>query len=169
MVSAALEKDLTVEKEDAIGHLEKLEPDSLGGIFSSQVIEHLKPRDVLKLIELSHQKLKPGAYFIAETLNPQCLTVLNNNFAIDLSHEKPIHPQTLRFFVIMIGFKDVEVVYKDAFPKDQKLKIISVDKKLSKDEEENIGKINDNTDRLNELLFGYQNYAVIGKKTSSND
>ncbi|KKK60324.1 hypothetical protein LCGC14_3025510, partial [marine sediment metagenome] len=111
MVDSCIKKGLSVKKGDAIDHLEQVEPNSLGGIFSSQVVEHIKSHEVLRIIELSHQMLKPGSHLVIETLNPQCITVLNNNFTIDLSHERIIHPQTLYFFTKMIGFTEVEVKY----------------------------------------------------------
>ena len=164
MIDRCLNKGLSVKKEGVIDHLEDLKQDSLGGIFSSQVVEHLKPDEVLKLIELSHQKLKPGAHIVIETLNPQCITVLNNNFTIDLSHKQIIHPQTLYFLIKIIGFEDVEVRYCDEYSKEDKLKTIAIDKNISKNEQANFDTLNKNIERLNNLLFGYQSYAVVGKK-----
>ena len=94
MVLYCKKSDLNVQKADVFTYLQSLEDKSLDGIFLGQVIEHLQPAELIALIKLSYDKLQYGSHFIAETINPSCLTA-HQWFYMDLSHVKLIHPQTI--------------------------------------------------------------------------
>jgi O-antigen chain-terminating methyltransferase len=156
MVEICLEKGLKCIKCDLLQHLSSLKDESLEGIFSAQVIEHLPPKYLIELIRKSYFKLKKNCYLVLETINPTSLFSLVNTFFLDLSHQKPIHPQTLKFLFEISGFEEVEIKY--FAPLDgEKLQEVS-----GKDEDSTI--INQNFDKLNKLLFAPADYAVIGKK-----
>ncbi|WP_370572421.1 class I SAM-dependent methyltransferase, partial [Methanomethylovorans sp.] len=70
MVDYCRSKGLEVELEDAFDYMEKLEDASLDGIFIDQVVEHLEPAYLVRLLKLCFQKMKYGFYLIAETVNP---------------------------------------------------------------------------------------------------
>ena len=91
-------RQLDVEQSDAITYLEKLEDDNLDGIFIDQVVEHLEPKYLIRMLSLCFQKLKSGHYMVVETVNPLSF-VSFVNFYIDLSHTKPVHPETLKFLI----------------------------------------------------------------------
>ncbi|HEY9204689.1 MAG TPA: class I SAM-dependent methyltransferase [Candidatus Methanoperedens sp.] len=153
---------LDVQKIDALSYLEKLENKSLDGIFSAQLIEHLTPADLISLIKLSYDKLQYGSYFIAETINPLCVVAFRA-FIMDLSHSKFMHPETLKFLLESVGFRNIEFKFFSQVPEEARLK--KVDLSNVKDEEKaNFDLINRNIDNLNQLLYGYQDYAIIGKK-----
>lgn len=164
MISFCRDRGLNVQRADALSYLSSLDDNSLGGIFTSQVIEHLDGSTLLELIRLCHQKLKPGAYLIAETLNPLCLTIFSGPFYLDMSHTKPIHPQTASFILEMSGYKEVEIKYTNPYPVEKKLGTLEIYWWVKRFEEKLLDVLNDNINRLNELLYGYQDYAVIGKK-----
>ncbi|MBI5199197.1 MAG: class I SAM-dependent methyltransferase [Nitrospirae bacterium] len=164
MVSLCKEKGLKVIKGDGVDHLRSLEDDSLGGVFAAQVVEHLETEDLIEIIRLTHSKLKTGATFIAETINPLCLTTFSGPFYLDLTHIKPIHPQALVFLIEMAGFRNVEIKYTSPYPEEMKLQQVDFFHKLKKFEDAFLNIVNNNINRLNELLYGYQEYAVIGKK-----
>jgi SAM-dependent methyltransferase len=94
MVARCKEKGLEVEQADAITYLESLPDDSLGAIFSAQVIEHLGYDDLLRLLQLSRQKLKRGGVFIAETVNPHSIQAFKM-FWLDPTHRAPIFPEVV--------------------------------------------------------------------------
>ena len=52
-----------MEQADALGYLESLEDGSLGGVFAAQVVEHLPPAALRRLLELVRSKLRPGGLF----------------------------------------------------------------------------------------------------------
>ncbi|MCK4734858.1 MAG: hypothetical protein KAT65_20560, partial [Methanophagales archaeon] len=133
--------------------------------FLDQVVEHLEPKYLIKLLELCHKKLKFGYYIVIETVNPLSLTSFAN-FYLDLSHKKPIHPETLKFLSKSAGFREIEVKFFSPIPDEYKLKKVEVGENIGVEEKERemIGVYNYNIEKLNGILYGHQDYAVIGKK-----
>ena len=69
------------------------QPDaSFDGIFASQVIEHLKPADVPRLVKLCAAKLKRDGVLALETPNPECLAIFATHFYLDPTHQRPVPP-----------------------------------------------------------------------------
>jgi hypothetical protein len=58
MVAYARGDGLPVEQADAVSYLEGLADDSLGGIFMGQVVEHLPPPTLVRVLELAGAKLR---------------------------------------------------------------------------------------------------------------
>lgn len=164
MILQCREKGLKVIKAEALSHLEDLPNSSLGGIFLGQVIEHLEPDQLMRLAKLSFDKLKSGSYFIAETVNPQCLSVFAGSFYLDPSHIRPVHPGTMKFILNSLGFRDIKVELMSPYPEEGKLHQLTVPSSLSDQEREQFEKININIRKLNDLLYGYQDYAVVARK-----
>jgi O-antigen chain-terminating methyltransferase len=148
MVAYARGEGLDVEQADAVAYLESLEDGSLGAIFAAQVVEHLPPATLLRVLELSAQKLRPGGLFVAETINPLSPLALRNYFA-DLTHSQPLVPETLVLLARQAGFREVETRFLNepaerlALPDDP---VIAA----------NVGKLND-------ILFAPLDYAVIAR------
>ena len=157
MVLRSRDKGLDVVMADAFAYLGTLPDDSLGGVFAGQVIEHLHPSRVVELVKLCHRKLEPGAPLILETPNPKCLMVFADTFYKDPSHTQPMHPETLQFLFEATGFHEVEVRF--LAPVDPAAKV-----PLLQASAVNIESFNQGIERLNGLLFGFQDYAVIGRK-----
>jgi SAM-dependent methyltransferase len=156
MVEACLDKGLRCEKRDL---LEKLaaEPDgSLACVFSSQVIEHLPPAQLLMLIELGRSKLAPEGVFILETVNPLSVFALVQIFHLDPSHEKPVHPQALKFLLEAAGLDDVEIKYSAELSQERLRNLPTAD--------ETSAVLNQDIDRLNDLLFAPAQYAAIARR-----
>ena len=152
------EKGLDVENADALSYLQTLEDNVLGGIFMSQVAEHLDNNYLFDLIEESYKKLENGAYFIAETPNPRVLSTFTNSFYLDPTHVKPVHPETFKFIMEYVGFKHVDILYTKNSKIPYKLPL------LNGNNIENLQDFNDGINLLNELLFGSQDYAIIARK-----
>jgi O-antigen chain-terminating methyltransferase len=100
--------------------------------------------------------MKRNSYIVLETLNPQSLIIFSASYYKDLSHIQPIHPATLLFLCKSIGFQGCEVKYSAPIAEKDLLQTLP-------DTEENKLQ-NENISKLNNLLFGSQNYAIIGKK-----
>ena len=152
------EKGLDVENADALSYIKSLENNVLGGIFMSQVAEHLDNNYLFDLIEESYRKLENGAYFIAETPNPRVLSIFTNSFYLDPTHVKPVHPETFKFILEYVGFKEVSILYTKNSKIPHELPM------LNGSSIENLQEFNDGINLLNELLFGSQDYAVIARK-----
>ena len=65
MAAYAQGEGLDVVQADALAHLAALPDGSLGGIFASQLVEHLPPAVLYRLLELAVAKLRPGGLLVA--------------------------------------------------------------------------------------------------------
>lgn len=144
MISRCREKDLEVEKAEAIAYLQSLPDESLCAVSAFQFVEHLAPQELWHLSQAALVKLKPGGVIILETVNPHSLAALQN-FYLDLTHQRPIPSPTLRFLLEAAGFREVEIRFSSPIPQETRLAGSDPD-----------------TLKLNELLFGFQDYAVVG-------
>ncbi|MCK5222363.1 MAG: methyltransferase domain-containing protein [Candidatus Aminicenantes bacterium] len=156
MLEEAEEKGLKCMKKDALGYLREMKDGSLGGIFASQVIEHFEPEYLKEVIRESFRVLLPGSPLILETINPLSLFALANIYFLDITHQKPLHPEFMRYMLESTGFSKVEILYSDPL-EDHFLEEISPD--------ENIARVfNSNVDKLNRVLFTSPDYAAFGIK-----
>jgi len=164
MVAYAVEQGRPVEQAEALEYLTRLPDSSLDGVFMAQVVEHLTPPNLAYLLELCYLKMKPGARLIAETINPGCLTALANWYLIDLSHVTPVHPEAMRFLLEGAGFWQIQFLFLAPVPPQDRLMSLPVDPDASPQEQERIQRLNHNIERLNAVLFGYQDYAAIAER-----
>jgi O-antigen chain-terminating methyltransferase len=148
MVAYARGDGLAVEHEEAVEHLQGLEDGSLGGIFAAQLVEHVPAPTLVRLLELAAAKLRPGGLLVAETINPLSPLALRNYYA-DLTHAQPLVPETLELLARQAGFGNVELRYLNA-PEERLVEppdpVIAA-----------------NVSRLNELLFGPLDYAIVAR------
>lgn len=153
------EQGLDVEHGDGIAVLSAAEADSLGGVFAAQVVEHLPPGPLVAFLNAAQNALRPGGVIVLETINPASLSALRNYFA-DLTHAQPLVPQTLAFLVETSGFQEVEVELRSPLPEEQRLRHLphaeGAPAELAEASTHNV-------DRLNDLLFAPQDYAVIAR------
>jgi len=87
---------LAVVQADLFAHLESLPDESLDGVFVAQVVEHLTPDGIARLVGLCARKLQPGGVMVAETVNPGCPVALGN-FYRDPTHVRPVPAELLQF------------------------------------------------------------------------
>ncbi len=156
MIDACLDKGLDCRQGDILEELAG-EPDgSLGGVFSSQVVEHLHPAYLRRLVETAFAKLAQGGRIVLETVNPTSVFALVQIYFLDMSHEKPVHPLALKFLLESSGFTEVEVRYSAPLG-DERLKELP-------GADERTASLNADIDKLNALLYAPPNYAVVGRK-----
>jgi O-antigen chain-terminating methyltransferase len=160
MVLLCRDKGLEVAMQDGLSYLAELADESVDGVFVSQLIEHLEPKQIIELVRLSYRKLTPGGVLILETPNPQCLMIFADSFYRDLTHLRPIHPETMKFLLEATGFREVELRYSAPVDTAMRLPLLATDGAESEG-------FNRGVERLNALLFGFQDYAVIGRKVPS--
>jgi 2-polyprenyl-3-methyl-5-hydroxy-6-metoxy-1,4-benzoquinol methylase len=108
-VALCRSKGLEVEQGDIFTYLESLPDGSLGGAYCAQVVEHLPPSGVSRLVKLLSQKLRLGALVAIETPNPECLAIFATHFYLDPTHTRPIPAPLLRFYLEEAGFGSVEI------------------------------------------------------------
>ncbi|WP_337288760.1 class I SAM-dependent methyltransferase [Candidatus Methylomirabilis sp.] len=157
MVYVCQERGLDVEQTSAIDYLRALSDDSLAGIIACQFIEHLSTEDMIELVKLCHRKLVSGGRAVFETMNPLSILTSATNFYLDISHQKPIHPLAFQSLVETIGFMNSEIRFLSPYPEETRFLLLNTD-------DGELLKLNQNFTRLNDILFGYQDYAVICSK-----
>jgi O-antigen chain-terminating methyltransferase len=148
---------LDVETGRAVEYLETLEDASLGGLVMIQVIEHLTPQHVIDVVRLAAEKVRPGGRVVMETVNPTSLYTYAHAFWVDPDHTRPVHPNYLRFLYAEAGFASVERVDRSHVAEDESLELLPGDDELSK-------RLNANFERINALLYGPQDYAIVATR-----
>jgi len=108
-VALCRSKGLHAEKADLFAYLDALADHSLGGIYCSQVVEHIDPHRLPDLIVLMAKKLRAGALVAIETPNPECLAIFATHFFIDPTHTRPVPSRLLGFYMEEAGFGRLEV------------------------------------------------------------
>ncbi len=139
------EEGLSVEEGDGIAVLSGKADGSLGGIVALQVVEHWRAEAIFAFLREARRKLAPGGLLIAETVNTDSLSSLKA-FFLDPSHVQPVPADALRFLAQAAGFTDTRIEYRAPLPEEERL-------------EEN----SENDTKLNRLLFGPQDYALIAR------
>lgn len=157
-------KGVDVEHVDALTHLKSLPDKSLDGLFAAHVIEHLQLPDLMQLIELCYAKMQFGSHIILVTPNILNIAVSSNTFYMDPTHVNHIHPDVIKFILESYGFRDIQKRYYQPVPDELKLKKFDCEIISNIDDKKTYETMNNNIDVLNNLLFGYRDFAVIAKK-----
>jgi len=172
MVAAAQELGLDVTKGDALAYVTALPDESIGGAIATQVIEHMEPGYLLRLLEALSRALRRGAPIVLETINPQCWFAFFSSYIRDLTHVRPVHPETLQYLLRASGFERVEIRYRTPLPDTDKLKVIELSDDFQRSEDPSCAAVirladacNANATRLNTLMFSYMDYAVVGYRS----
>jgi SAM-dependent methyltransferase len=163
MVALCRERGLEAEEGDAFATLAALPEGSLGGVVSFHVIEHLPPGSLDRLVRLAYRALSPGGVLILETPNPLSMVVAARNFWLDPTHLRPVHPESLKLMYELAGFEPVERLDLRPYPDSERLPEIDL-AKLPEEQRALADRVNRLRDRLDELLFGYQDFGMIGTK-----
>jgi O-antigen chain-terminating methyltransferase len=164
MVETARERGLDVRQGDALGYLETLDDDSVGGVFGAQVAEHLEPSYLDRLVDVSRQKLRPGGLLVLETINPACWSAFFDSYLRDLTHVRALHPDTLQFVLRANGFHSVDVEFRSPVPQHARLETVPVPETTPGAIGDLLRAFNDNVEKLNARMFTHQDYAVTGRK-----
>jgi len=141
MLALCKEYGLDVFEGDALAFLRGQPAGSLGAVTGFHIIEHLPLKTLIQLIDEVLRVLKPGGMVIFESPNPENLVTGACNFYTDPTHRNPLPPGTTRHLLEVRGFGRVDTL------------------RLHPSES---GRVGDGT--LQQLLYGPQDYAVIGHK-----
>ena len=168
-VEGCRERELEAIRSDALGYLRTLPDESIGGLFSAQVVEHLEADYLTRLLGEAHRALRPGSRVVLETINPASWSAFFSAYLRDVTHRHPLHPDTLGYLLRAGGFVDVSIVYRAPVPDAAKLQRAVVDPALAATP---TGKaacvladtLNQHADRLNGLMFAEQDYAAIARR-----
>jgi SAM-dependent methyltransferase len=169
MVEVCTSRGLDATAGDARSFLKGLPDESLGGLIAVQVIEHLEPAYLSQMLGLAFDKVRPGGRIVLETINPACWVAFFESFIRDLTHVKPIHPETLQYLLQANGFANVELVYRAPIAPDGRLKRVTPRPEHFGDTApdaltELVSSFNSNVDRLNDRMFSFQDFAAIATR-----
>ena len=166
MVDLCRERGLDVEQADAVSYLARQPEASVGGLVAIQVVEHFEPAYLLRFLESAHRALKPGAAIVLETINPACWMAFFETYIRDLTHQRPLHPDTLRYLVQASGFTGVDIQFRAPVTAGDRLDRVAADPAI--DAEPALARVaaavNAHADKLNARLFSSMDYAVIARR-----
>jgi O-antigen chain-terminating methyltransferase len=149
MLAQCRERGLEVVRGDAVAHLRTLPEKSLGAVTGFHIIEHLELEVLMDLLAETIRVLVPGGVAIFESPNCKNLVVGATNFNVDPTHRNPVFPETAQFMLSIHGFEKVELKY---------LAPVEAERFDGDDRQATV---------LNGLLYGPQDFAVIGNKPPS--
>jgi SAM-dependent methyltransferase len=162
MAETCRARGLEVAEGDLLSYLRELPDGSLGGLIAIQVVEHLDPDYLMRALDVAYHKLRPGAHIVLETINPACWFAFFASYVRDLTHVRPLHPDTLTYLLTASGFSRVRAEYRSPYPDADKLQKVAP---AGDPERADLADtVNANTERLNALLFTYMDYAAIGER-----
>lgn len=152
MINLCRSKGLNAHLANALTYLQSMPDNTYKAMFCSQVVEHLSTSELELLVSLAHDKLGEDGVVIFETINPRSLYALGNHFYADLTHVRPVHPETLRFLCESVGFATARMIEK------------SPHEMLRSEEDLGDDLVTKTLGRLVRDFYGYQDFAVVATK-----
>ena len=168
MVELCRSHGLEVEQDDALAYLTAQPDGGIGGLVAVQVVEHFSPGYLTRFLEAAHHKMRPGAPLILETVNPACWMAFFETYIRDLSHQRPLHPDTLRYLVQASGFSSVDVQFRRPVGDTDRLERVARPATPAREGAEDVARLaealNAHADKLNARLFSSMDYVVIARR-----
>jgi O-antigen chain-terminating methyltransferase len=107
MVETARARGLDVVESDALSYLRaRCRLDHSVGCSPLRSWS-TSPRYLLALLDAAADKIRPGGLLVLETINPACWLAFFESYIRDITHVRPLHPETLQFLARASGFHDV--------------------------------------------------------------
>jgi O-antigen chain-terminating methyltransferase len=162
-VRRCTEIGLDAREENLFDHLAGLPDDSLGGVFCSQVVEHLPPELLPALMEQIARVLRPGGIAVVETPNPASFATHVHSFWRDPTHIRPVPDVALGYAARTAGLVVTSTIYTSLPLEGERLK--PVPPGPGRPETQRLAKsVNATVHQLNGLLYGPQDYALVLSK-----
>ncbi len=152
MIARCHAKGLPAVVDEGLHFLSRLPDNSLKGVFSAQLVEHLIVPELEALVRQAHRTLAREGVLVIESINPRSSYALGNHYFADASHVRPVHPESLRFICEQVGFSRVEFEERSPHPS------------LSLREALPVGPVGEAVEALLDSVFGYQDYLVVATK-----
>jgi O-antigen chain-terminating methyltransferase len=144
-VGACRRDGLEVEEGDALVALARRPAGKLGAVVAFQVVEHWPPETIFRFLQEARRVLAAGGVLVAETVNTDSLSSLRT-FYLDPTHVRPVPSEALQFLAEAAGFVDARIALRSPLPASGRLEEHS-----------------ENDRRLNALLYGPQDYALVAR------
>jgi hypothetical protein len=142
---------LEVRDDEVAVHLKALPDGVLGGVVLSGCVDRLPFGALVQLADLTLAKTGPGAPVAIISRDPRAWEREQSPLEVDLSPGRPLHAETWRHLLSERGFTELDVL---AGPRPHGLALLP--------EADHV--MNENLERLNDLLFGPSSYAVVARK-----
>ena len=159
-VAACRQAGLDVVSGDLLAFLSEQMDGSLGGVFAAQVAEHLPPAVLQAMLREAHRALRTRGVLVLETVNPASAAGFFDVYIRDPTHERPLHPDTLRFLAAAHGFTDVRIELRSPVDAASRLQPIPAGGLPGPAADA----LNENIARLNAVLFAPREYALIATR-----
>jgi SAM-dependent methyltransferase len=163
MVAICRGKGFAAEVGDLFQVLRDVPAGSLGAVVSLHVVEHLPPAALVDLTSLAFRALRPGGRLILETPNALSLMVSGRSFWLDPTHQRPVHPEYLSHCCRLAGFAEVEQVMLRPYADAERLPELELSA-LPPEQHQLADRINRLRDRIDEVLFGFQDFGVVATR-----
>ncbi|HWQ20770.1 MAG TPA: hypothetical protein VN455_13385 [Methanotrichaceae archaeon] len=152
------------QESQVLSHLSSLKDGSLDGIFCDHILELLPSADLADLAELCHRKMRPGAHFVSNGVNPAVASLHSLSRGPDGIQACPIDPQTTKSLLESAGFRGVQIEFFNQPPDESRLSKLKISNDAPDYERDNLEIANRNIMKLNSLLFGPQSYSAIAER-----
>jgi O-antigen chain-terminating methyltransferase len=112
--------------------------------------------------------MQPSAPIVLETINPACWMAFFETYIRDLTHQRPLHPDTLRYLVQASGFSGVDVQFRQPVSERDRLDRVKLTGDAGGVLPRNVAQVADalnaHADKLNARLFSSMDYVVIARR-----
>ena len=142
---------LEVRDDEAAVHFKALPDGVLGGVVLSGCVDRLPFGALLQLADLLVSKTAPGAPVVVVSRDPRAWEREQSPLEVDLAAGRPLHAETWQHLLGERGFDVGEVL---PGPRPHGLALLPDGDHV----------LNENLERLNDLLFGPSSYAVVVRK-----
>ena len=150
MVAHCQAQGLQVDEYDLLQALRRQADGSLNLITAFHVAEHLDFATLYTLVAEAWRVLEPGGALLLETPNPENPLVGSHTFYHDPTHRNPLTPSALGFLLGYHGFERLDVLRLNPYPESAR---VPGEDLL--------------TERINGLLCGPQDFAVVGRRPNT--
>ena len=166
MVEVCRSQQLEVEQGDALSYLERQADGSIGALTAIQVVEHFEPAYLGRFLETAFHKMSAGAPLVLETINAACWMAFFETYLRDLTHQRPLHPDTLRYLVEASGFSSADVRFRQPVTAGDRLESVEVGLLAGSPAAVHVvaSAVNDHAQKLNTRLFSSMDYAVVARR-----
>ena len=119
----------------------------------------------MRFLDAAYHKLRPGSKIVLETINPACWFAFFSSYIRDITHVRPLHPDTLQYLVGASGFQKVSRPLQRAVSGGRQTADRCPTRERASGQADRMEiAFNDNVSKLNALLFTYLDYAAIGER-----
>jgi O-antigen chain-terminating methyltransferase len=147
-VAYCRDKGLNAVEREAGDSLRAAPSQSLAVITAFHLVEHLPPAELLALVREAARVLVPGGLLVLETPDPANLVVGSHRFWQDPTHCRPIPLLLLESILQYFGFTVAERLRLNPSPPEEQLPFGELEF----------------VRRMNESLYGPQDYGIIGRR-----